>query len=248
MKVLLLGVAMVMMAGPPALAGTIVIDWISGYHSSTGGEFNIAVTNSTGLAGIRWAAYVDGLTKNLITSSPIDYKDFESFCLEKNEYVSIPGTYTANINYVGAVAGGVGGTKVNIGGVSTDPISIGTAYLYSHFADGTLASVGYDYTPGSNRVTSATRLQEAIWYLEGEITSYSGTNVFVNKVISEYGSLAAAQANANGAFHVAALNLSNPSGGRAQDQLVIAPEPASLLLLGIGLLGAASLRRKFRKS
>jgi len=242
MKVCLFGVAVVMMLVPTAMAGpidtgSIDITRLQNMYSGGGGEFNI--TPTSGLLGIRWSDYVDGKTKNV---NPTIGKDFESFCLEESEFVTIPGSYNAKINYVGAVLGG-GGDKVKINNVWTDPISLGTAYLYSQFAAGTLS--GYNYTVGAGRVTSAAALQNAIWYLEGE---GGVNNSFVTLVATKFGTLAAAMANANGAYHVAVLNLTTGTGGLAQDQLVMAPEPASLLLFGIGLLGAATLRRKFRRS
>ena len=58
------------------------------------------------------------------------------------------------------------GLRKGGGNGSYDALSKGTAYLYSQFANGSLA--GYIYGYGATRATAAGELQEAIWWLEGE--------------------------------------------------------------------------------
>ncbi len=154
---------------------------------------------------------------------------FQTFCLERDEFLSSSATYNYVINSA-AVDGGIGGP-------SPDPISKGTAYLFYNFAKGILA--GYDYTG----TTTTQELQNAIWYLEQEITD-PGTNQFLTAVYGQYVSLAGARADANGLFGVAALNLSRANDPFAQDVLVVTPEPLTMILLGLGLVGLAGLRRK----
>lgn len=110
-----------------------------GYYYGSGGEFTLTSVGA-----------------------PIPGADqtWQSFCLELNEPISTPGTYYLSISDV-AVNGGYSGGN-------PDPLSPEAAYLYNEFLDGTLSN--YDYAPGYfDRVQSAKSLQQAIWYLEGEI-------------------------------------------------------------------------------
>jgi hypothetical protein len=212
-------------------ATTVTIDRVNGYYSGSGGEFNISQVIGGGYAA---SVLVNNNSGNL---------GFETFCIEETETVSIPGTYNAVRNpYGDAVGGGVNlGTPGPDGG---DPISIGTAYLYYNFAKGLLA---YNYTPGAGRIASAANLQNAIWYLENEITLTSAqiaANPYLTLVSGLYGS--AEFANANGAFGVGALNDTYPNGSRAQDMLVLPDGGFTVILLGMALGGFSLLARRIR--
>ncbi|MEJ2703841.1 MAG: hypothetical protein P8Z79_15505 [Sedimentisphaerales bacterium] len=83
---------------------------------------------------------------------------FQSFCLERNEYISFGHTYYVNVNDA-AVNGGCGGP-------SPDPLDPRTAWLYNEFLDETLPCYDFD---GAGRLYSAYSLQRAIWFLEDEL-------------------------------------------------------------------------------
>ncbi len=164
---------------------------------------------------------------------------FKTFCLERNEYVSIDGTYQVVGISDAAVMGGIGGA-VN----GADPLSGKTAWLFYNFTMGTLP--GYDGSDGMQAV-----LQDAIWMLEEEKTA-SLNNYYYKMAttgyVSEGVSVEVWADNYIGPVRV--LNLAAMSQmsqkGAAQDQLIVTPEPLSLLLLGLGLMGLAGVRRQIK--
>ena len=153
---------------------------------------------------------------------------FGSFCLERNEYISIGGTYIVDGVTGAAVSGGVGGA---IGG--SDPLSGKTAWLFYNFTMGTLSG-------NTGSTSDQNLLQQAIWMLEGEL-DIDASNKFY--------ALATTGVDVWGDGYIGpvrVLNLKTASGGPVQDQLVVTPEPISLLLLGLGLMGVAGVRRKIK--
>lgn len=159
-----------------------------------------------------YSGYNNGGEFTAITS---DLGTFQTFCIEKNEYFTPGATYNYSISS-GAKNGGVSGAVNGI-----DNISIGTAWLYSQFRNGLLLNYG-----GLNHKNEATALQDAIWWLEGEI----GINR-PGGLAGTYLSLADSAIGGNitrnsaGAYNVVALNIIDNYGNRQQDQLAIHPVP-----------------------
>lgn len=205
---------------------------VNGGPGWRGGEFN--VTPGTGWSVGALAGYANSAKQG---------SAFRSFCLELTEFTSDANPLYAVLNSE-AVGGGTDTT--NPGGTG-DPLSYGTAWLYSQFARGVLAGYNYASTIGnpSARDTSAGLLQEAIWALEDEVSAPVG-NIFYNAAVAAFAN--AKSSAPAGTFGVYALNIYGNSNltDRKQDMLYFAvPEP-STWFAGIGalcFLGFSALRR-----
>lgn len=220
-----------MLVAVPAMAGQVKTGIGYGpYQTGSGGEFTLEALSADMLLVLN-NGYVNGLTKNVPNTAA---NTFQTFCLEHTEYIYPNTTFNVAISDRARD----GGLDPSAGG---DPISVGTAWLYSQFAMGTLS--GYAYNGG----TSATNLQNAIWWLEGEggIT-YNSANPFMSAVVGTFSSETAAKANNNAAYGVGVLNMYALNGDYRQDQLVMVPEPSVLLSLGMCLVGVAMAVRRFK--
>jgi len=159
---------------------------------------------------------------------------FDTFCLAEGVLFHTGTTYNYSTS-ASAIPGGPGN------GGAPDPISIGTAYLYSQFRAGTLT--GYTY----GNATSANNLQAAIWWLEGENLGVKNGFVTLAESILTLNDTTIL-ADANGAFGVIVLNLTDAAGNYYQSQLGAVPEPSTvvagaLLLLPFGVSTMRILRK-----
>lgn len=217
---------------------------VGGYFKGNGGEFTMD-SSSSALSGI----------VNTATHSGINNHSWQSFCVERNEHVNPPHTYYCDVNTF-STGGGVSGQDGSDGfnGGASDSLDSRTAYLYYNFRKGSLDTM-YDYSPGSGRGDDALALQQAIWYIEGEVTSISGKAVdFYNEAVeaTEIGSLYGGGLTDGVAKWVGLGNVRiiNMWGDVArtqyqQDQLaLIVPVPGAALLGVVGFSTISWIRRR----
>jgi len=222
----------------PALGANTVLMQQGSYQFGSGGEFRATDNGNLNLS-LYSPKTGDGL--NI----------WQSFCMEGTENISYGVTYNYVLN-----------TKAMFGsvGAAGDPLSKGTAYLYSQFALGTLAN--YDYTPSylasgtpaqqNARKADAGLLQNALWALENESGGAGVTtanNVFYALAVSVFGTEANAKSDAIAGFlGVHVLNMTHPNGSRAQDQLVMVPEPSTYVAAALLMIPVISQVRRMRRS
>lgn len=226
-KIQILSLSLALMGGTTAFASFTATLYDTTYNnSSPAGEFKVVTTGADFTANYSPQTLFGG--------------GFATFCIDRYDTMSYGVTYDAVLSSY-------------IVGDSGNQLSLGSAYLYSQFATGTLA--GYDYNTLSGRRASDAWLQKTLWALEGEYSPGSvfvAGNPFYNDLLTAFGSIAAAQADANGAYGVWVLQLTDSCGNQKQSQLVlcpVVPEPSTvvagvLLLLPFGVSALRILRKK----
>jgi hypothetical protein len=190
----------------------------------------VGATAFAGQVTVTWAVNHSPTGGEFILATT-DIGTFNSFCIEVDEYITVGGTYYYNTSNKSQL----GGANTNAG----DPISRGTAWLYSQFAAGTLP--GYAHTAAQQA-----SLQNAIWMLEQEI-AMDATNPWIVAAQTAIGGNL--MDDANGAYGVYAMNLwSDPNFTQPNQSMLGVPDGgATLMLLGGALVGIGALRRKIRR-
>ena len=229
----------------PAMAdysgGWVYYNRIGGYYSGNGGEFTLSTDGGPGLL-LNLSAYA-ATTKNQTGSTATP--SFQTFCVEATEYIASPMEIMVSTTFINEGTGAVTGpgSHAILGSLSFgDNLDSRTAYLYTKFAQGTLA--GYNY--GVGRAASADALQKAIWSIEGEAGGVI-SNSFVtlaNTAVASGG-----EWYGKGIGDVRILNTWTPghvdeSAYKLQDQLYLVPVPGAVLL---GMLGLSVAGLKLRK-
>ncbi|HWA29290.1 MAG TPA: VPDSG-CTERM sorting domain-containing protein [Lacunisphaera sp.] len=184
---------------------------------------------------------------------------FLTFCLERTVTVNMSTPYTFTIDSR-ALTGGNDQHDPSGPGPAGDPLSAGTAWLYTQFILGTLVDTDGSGLYGdagthaglSARDYNAGVLQTAIWILEDEIdaSNYDSNPYFLNNEYinlltdsSHFGSLAAAQATYTG-DRVKVMNIWEGLVDK-QSQLIYVPDTGmTVVLLGLGLVSLAIFRRR----
>jgi len=205
--------SLAMLVTSPAFAGSVKL--YDNYGNTNGGEFKAQVVSPLPFVPIDTVTNERGV--------------FETFCLEKNEYIAFDTEYFAAVG-TAALHGGLGGGD-------PDPLDPRTAYLYQQFVTGNLTDYAYAVGDGGvARAASADALQHVIWYIEEEEakTWIDGDNSLMDRYYRD----AIAHAGPTiGDARVLNLWTDAAMTQPAQDQLVLTPEPAvtALLALGLGL-------------
>ena len=206
------------------------------YQIGSGGEFTM-IPNDAGAVALLSSAGWSPLVRNYVAAG-----SFQTFCVERNEYIAPNSTYDVTLN--------------NITVFSGMPLTVGAAYLYQQFATGQL---NYNYldTPAGTRTGDVTvggnfqdayYLQQAIWHYMGDYPVLVPGNPYEVLVNGLFGA-AGALVPDNGAHGVAVLNLWAPGqphdpAHAYQDVLVLVPEPSTVALASLGAAALLAFRRK----
>lgn len=216
----LLGLAAVALFGSQVALAQVnvvandLIKFADGPGAGNGGAFIITAYDSTGTT-------VKG--------------SFESFCLEKNEYMSFGPFYKVADVSTAAKNGGGGAVA------GQDPLDVRTAWLYTQYIETPSALGAISGWNAANAVDRGTAMQQAIWFIEQEITS--GLSTLASALVNAAGSSGWTDVG-----RVKVLNVTTLAGGPAQDQLFITPVPEpeiyAMMAAGLGLMGFVARRRK----
>ncbi len=209
-----------------------------------GAQLATAQISSGSVVQLDYASNFENLNGGPFTGSVISGpgagSTFASFCLEKLE------TFNLNTNlFVKSVTT----ATTNATGVyptTGDPLSSETAWLFTQYSN---HASGFSTTTASK----SNSMQNAFWYLEGEITLSKLNEDSQAKTWANEAKSAVSTGAWSGLGNVRVLNLYKDAGYsiNAQDQLVMLapvpePETYAMLLAGLGLMGAVTRRRRSR--
>jgi hypothetical protein len=221
----------------------------------------ILATVLTGLMGVSVALAIPSSGVITVGSSPLEYSDggqftatvsgypsFQTYCIEIQHEFSLGGTYNYTLGQT------THGAPPSTAAAS---LNLGTAWLYSQFSTGLLA------TPVTT-TTLAGEFQAALWYFQGQGAGNSDYNAWVGGIPADdiYTAAAIAALGGNtitmtggaydasaGAYGVQIIQSSSTDANGvvtpAQDWLCMPDGGATVMLLGIGLMSLVLVSRRF---
>jgi len=210
-------VGLCMIVALPASATSITFGGYGLNGGNGGGEFKIVSATDLGT----------------LDPGKVQSYGWTTFCIEKDEYISLNGTYDVEISN-SAKNGGV-----NVDGSGSDPLDVETAWLFYQYYTSNLSSFDDgSESYGINSNENAGLFQKALWMFEDEIADNSSNKYYALATGSSM--------DWSDTGPVVVMNLYS-GDTYCQDQLGVVPDASIMLLLGPALISLGLLGRRRKK-